>query len=82
VQNFKEFREKIIRAAECVTNEMLSSGLHVCRATNGAHTEKLCEIQCLKMCRFLQYTQWLKIYNVLFYCPLWPDILHFSCGAA
>jgi hypothetical protein len=28
---------------------------------------KLCEVQCLKMYQFLQYTLWLKIHNVLFY---------------
>jgi hypothetical protein len=41
--------------------------LDVCRDTNGAHIEmywaqkKLCEVQCLKMYRFIKYTIWLKI---------------------
>jgi len=45
----------------------------------GVHIEiywahrKLCEVQCLKMYRLLQYT-------VLFYCHLWPDILYSDQG--
>jgi hypothetical protein len=72
----------LVRAAECVTNEMLVStgretecGLDVYRATNGAH-KQLCEVQCLNMYRFLQYTIWLKIYNVLCYCYLRPNIMY------
>jgi len=44
----------------------------VCRATNGAHIEtyraykELCEVQSLKIYRFLQYTLWLKI-CIMFY---------------
>jgi len=57
-----ELRDRIVRAAKCVTNEMLVSTcpdteyrLYVCCATSGAHIEiywadkKLCEVQCLKM---------------------------------
>jgi hypothetical protein len=56
--------------------------LDVCHATNGAHIEiywaykKLCEVQCLEIYQFFQYTSWLKMYNVLFYCHLSLDILH------
>jgi hypothetical protein len=46
VQNVKEMRDKIVRAAECVTIEMFASTwpeteyrLDVCRATEGAHIE-------------------------------------------
>jgi hypothetical protein len=46
VQNVNELRDRIVRAAECVTNEVLASKwrqteyrLDVCRATNGAHIE-------------------------------------------
>jgi len=55
MQNVNELHYRIIRAAECVTNEMLTStwqeteyDLDVCHATNSAHSElywahKLCE---------------------------------------
>jgi len=69
VKNVNVLRVTIVRAAECVTNEMLVSTctdteyrLDVCRATSSAHIEmyrthkKLCEVQCLKMYRFLQHT--------------------------
>jgi len=52
--------------------------IDMCCATYGAHIEiywaheKLYEIQCLEMCRFLQYTLWLKI-HVSYYC-------HFKAG--
>jgi len=46
VRNVKELRDRIVRAAECVTNEVLVSTwrqteyrLDVCRAINGAHIE-------------------------------------------
>jgi hypothetical protein len=46
VQNVNELRDRTVRAAECVTNEMLVSTwqetehcLDVCRATDGAHIE-------------------------------------------
>jgi hypothetical protein len=46
VQNLKELRDRTIRTAECVTNEMLANTspeteyrLYVCCATNGAHIE-------------------------------------------
>jgi hypothetical protein len=47
----------IVRAAECVTNEMREneSSLDVCRVSNGAHIEmhvackQFCEVQCLKL---------------------------------
>jgi hypothetical protein len=46
VQNMNELRGRIVKAAECVTNEMLTSTwrqtgyrLDVCRAINGAHIE-------------------------------------------
>jgi len=46
VQNVNELGDRIVRAAECVTNEMAVSifleteyRLDVCRATNGTHTE-------------------------------------------
>jgi hypothetical protein len=46
VPNVKDFHDRIIRAAECITNEMLTSTwqeiehhLDVCRATVGAHIE-------------------------------------------
>jgi hypothetical protein len=68
LQNVIDFRDRIVTAAECVTNEMFVSTwreteyrLDVCRATNYAHIEmywahkELCEVQCLKMYRFLQY---------------------------
>jgi hypothetical protein len=73
--------DRIITAAECVTNEMLSRTwrenlycFDVCRATDGAilnefycaHKE-LCEVQCLKMCRLVQFTFWLEIKR--------PDVL-------
>jgi len=51
----------------------------VCRATGDARVEiywahkKLCEVKCLKMYRFFQYTLWLKVYNIQFYCHLRPD---------
>jgi len=69
-----------VKAAECVTNEILVSNwreteyrLNMCHASNGAHTG----VQCLKMYRFLQYTLWLKIYNVLLHCHLKPDtVIH------
>jgi hypothetical protein len=53
--------------------------LHVCCATDDAHTEiywarkKLCEVLCLKIYRFIQYNLSLEVYNVLFYCYLRPD---------
>jgi len=44
--NVNELRDRISRAAECVTNEMFASTwreteyrLDVCRATNGGHIE-------------------------------------------
>jgi hypothetical protein len=74
VQHMNELRDTILRAAESVTNEILSSTwretecrLDVCLATNGGHIEicgaydKLREAQCLKMYRFLKYTLWLKM---------------------
>jgi len=67
VQNVTD--DRTIRAAERFTNEMLASTwreteyrLDMFRATKGAHTEihrarkELCEVQCLKMFRFFQYT--------------------------
>jgi hypothetical protein len=46
MQNVNEFHERTVTAAECVTNEVLSSAwqeteycLEVCHATNGAQTE-------------------------------------------
>jgi hypothetical protein len=46
VQNVNELRDRIVRAAKCVTNEMLTSmwreteyRLDVCRTTNGAHID-------------------------------------------
>jgi hypothetical protein len=46
LQNVNELHDRIIRAADCVTNEMLAStwqeneyNLDVCSATNGAHIE-------------------------------------------
>jgi hypothetical protein len=89
VQNVYELRDRIVRAADCVTNEMLANTcteteyrFDVCCATSGTHTEmyrahkELCEVQCLKMCRFLQCTLWLKIRDlfcfILFYCHLRP----------
>jgi hypothetical protein len=75
-----------VRAAERVTNEMLAGTwreteyrLDVSRVTNGDYTEtcwahkKLCEVQGLKMYRFLQYTLWSKIDNILFHRHLRPD---------
>jgi len=41
--------------------------------------KELCEVQCLKMYRFLQYTLWLKVHGVLF-CHLGPDFLYMSTG--
>jgi hypothetical protein len=62
----KEMRDRIVRAAGCVTNEMFACTcpeteyrIDVCRATNGAHIEiywahkEICEVQGLKICRFL-----------------------------
>jgi hypothetical protein len=41
VQNVKELRDRIVRAADCVTNEMRGTEhrLDACRATDGAHIE-------------------------------------------
>jgi hypothetical protein len=71
VQNLKDLRDRIVRAAECVTNGMLTSTwreteyrLHVYRDIYGIHIEiqwthkKLYEVQCLKMYEFLQHTLW------------------------
>jgi hypothetical protein len=60
VGNVNELRDRIIRAAECFTNEM-SAGtwleteycLDMCYATNGAHKE-LGEVQFLRIYLFLQ----------------------------
>jgi hypothetical protein len=47
--------------------------LYECHASNGAHIKIywackiLCMVQCFKTYWFLQYTLWLKMYNVLFY---------------
>jgi hypothetical protein len=73
-EKFNEPHDKIVRAAECVTNEMLfntwqENQYHpdMCHITNGAHIEtysthkKLCGVQHSKMYQFLQYTLWLKI---------------------
>jgi len=62
VQNVNELHDRIVRAAECVTNKMLSSTfqeteyhLDVGHVINTANIEnyralkKLCEVQCLKM---------------------------------
>jgi hypothetical protein len=89
VHNMNELRDRTVRAAERISNEMFPSTwweteyrLDVCRASNGAHTEiyraheKLCEIQCLKMYRFIQYTLWLDIYNVLFLFLIMPGSLY------
>jgi hypothetical protein len=45
-QNINMLRDRIFRAAECVSNEMLASTwleteyhLHICRATNDGHVE-------------------------------------------
>jgi len=61
-------RDRIIRTAECVTIEMLVTTrpeteyrLDVCHTANGApneHVKKLCEVQCLNINRFIQYTLW------------------------
>jgi len=60
-----EFRNRIAKAAECITNEMFASTwreteyrLDVRRVTNGAHAEicrahqKFREVQCLKIYQF------------------------------
>jgi len=39
---------------------------------------KLCDVQCLKINQFLQYTLWLKVNNISFCCHLRPDILYMS----
>jgi len=77
-----------IGAAECITSDMLANTwqetdrhLDVCCATNGAHIEtcwackKICGAHCLKVHTFLQYTIWLMILYVLFYCHLRLDIV-------
>jgi len=90
VQHMNELRDTILRAAESVTNEILSSTwretecrLDVCLATNGGHIEicgaydKLREAQCLKMYRFLKYTLWLETY--VFFCNLRLDTCLSAC---
>jgi hypothetical protein len=75
--HLNELRDRIIRTAECVTIEMLVTTrpeteyrFDVCSGTYGAHIgicyarKKLCEVHCLKMYRFVQYTLWVKIYNI------------------
>jgi hypothetical protein len=46
VRNVNKLRDRIVKAAKCITNEMFASTypeakyhLDVCRATNGAHIE-------------------------------------------
>jgi len=86
VQNVNELRDRIVRAARCVANEMATSTcpqteyhLDVCHATNGAHIEmylahkELYDIQCSKMYRLLQHTWCLKIHSVSFCCRFMPD---------
>lgn len=68
VQNVNQLHERIVRAAVCIRNEILTSawwepeyGLEMCCATNGEHIQiyiylahkTLAEIQCLKMYPFL-----------------------------
>jgi hypothetical protein len=72
VQNVNETRDRTVRAAKSVTSEMLVGTwpqteyrLDMCRAH-----KKLCEVQCLEMYRCIQYTLWLKINILLFYCLL------------
>jgi hypothetical protein len=87
VENVNELCERIIRAAMCVTVELLANirwetecCLDVCYAVNGAHIEiywtckKFCDVLHLKIYNFLHYTLWLKIY-VLFCYHLRLDIL-------
>jgi len=82
-------RDRIVRAAECVANEITASTwpeteyrLDMCRAINGAHTDiywahkELCEIQCSKMYRFLQDTSRLKKQSDLLCCSLRLDTLY------
>jgi hypothetical protein len=75
-----EIRDRLLRAAEWVTNEMLTNAWReteyspeAFRVTDVVHIEicwahkKLCKVQCLKMYRFVQCASCLKI-HVLFYC--------------
>jgi hypothetical protein len=81
-----ELCDRIIRVAQCITNEILVNNwqeteycLHMCCATNDAIIEiycahnKLCEVQCLKMYWTLKYMLWFKIYNVPYYHHLRLD---------
>jgi hypothetical protein len=77
-----ELRDRIVRAAECVNNEMLATTgqeteypLDVCAYWDYWRHTKLCEDQNLKMCRFLQYNVCVYIY-IMFYCPLRPYIIY------
>jgi hypothetical protein len=80
VENVNELHDTNVRAAECVTNEILISTcresefrLDVCRASNGAHIQnywahrELYGVKCLKMCRFLHYTLQLNKWFILLY---------------
>jgi len=83
-----ELHERIVRNAEYLISEILGNTcqetkclLYVCRATNCGHIEiycahKFCEVQCLKLYRFLQYTSCLKIYNILLYFCLRPKTVY------
>jgi hypothetical protein len=73
VKKWNELGDRIVRAAECITNEILASTwreaefrLDVCGSTNGAHIEmELCEVQCLKTYQLLQYIVYLRY--IMFY---------------
>jgi hypothetical protein len=78
VQNVNELHDKIVRAAECITNEMTATMW--CETDTvlmwavplmvpyieiyWAH-QKLCDIQYLTMYRCFQHTLWVEIYFLL-----------------
>jgi hypothetical protein len=69
VQNVNELRGRIVRTADCITNEMLANTwqklnialmcavpLMVPILTSAEHIRNFVKSQCLEMYRFLQYT--------------------------
>jgi len=88
VWNMNEFCGRIIRAAEYITSEITPNTwwetechLDVFCATNGGHIvvywahKKLSEVHSLKIYWFVQYTSWLRIYNIIFYFILFYFII-------